>query len=214
MAFLSNSKLPHAKPLVLRSILIQPVPLFTRAKDGCRPYIEIYSNGALVFSTKRPEYEEMRLFNMMEGKICLLLGEVTVRGDITVVIFHARQQLGRVIGIKVAAMHFYTGYVPLTESCLIFENQDLDDIPEIRGQFRVVLNIMIGEESGKTTRVPSPWEVEISSDLTPDPLFGSCLEMEETFENFRSTNQRERVNWVYNLFQIFNIELLLNSMRN
>lgn len=48
MAKLMNNKLPHMKPLVLRSLLVQPVPLFTRARDGCRPYVEIYSNGAMV----------------------------------------------------------------------------------------------------------------------------------------------------------------------
>ena len=193
MSFLSASKLPHAKPLVLRSLLIQPVPLFTRARDGCRPYVEIYSNGALVFSTKRAEYEEMKLFSMMEGKVCLILGEATVRGDITIVLFHARQQLGRVIGIKIAAMHFHTGYVPLTESTLTFEKQDLDDTPEIGGKFRVVLNVMIGEETGKTARVPSPWEVESSPKPVPDPLFGSTLEMEETLDNFRSITHRQKV---------------------
>ncbi|XP_051171936.1 cyclin-G-associated kinase [Leptopilina boulardi] len=189
MGNLSVGKLPHSKPLVLRSLLIQPVPLFTRAKDGCRPYVEIYSNGALVFSTKRAEYEEMKLFSLMEGKVCLILGEATVRGDITIVVYHARQQLGRIIGIKMAAMHFHTGYVPLTESTLIFEKQDLDDTPEIGGKFRVVLNAMIGEESGKTARVPSPWEVETTPKPIPDPLFGSTLEMEETLENFRTTDK-------------------------
>ncbi|KAG7212508.1 hypothetical protein KM043_012818 [Ampulex compressa] len=190
MSLLSSSMHPHTKPLILRSLLIQPVPLFTRAKDGCRPYIEIYSNGALVFSTKRPEYEEMRLFGMMEGKVCLILGDATVRGDVTIVIFHARQQLGRVIGIKIASMHFHTGYVPLTESALTFKKRDLDDIPEVGGKFRVVINVIIGEENAKLARVPAPWEAE-SSAPTPDPLFGSTLEMEETLENFRTTNHPE-----------------------
>lgn len=190
---LNIGKLPHSKPLVLRSLLIQPVPQFTRAKDGCRPYVEIYSNGALVFSTKRAEYEEMKLFSLMEGKVCLILGEATVRGDITIVVYHARQQLGRVIGIKMAAMHFHTGYVPLTESTLIFEKQDLDDTPEIGGKFRIVLNAMIGEESGKTARVPSPWEVDSTPKPIPDPLFGSTLEMEETLENFRTTDKHVKV---------------------
>ena len=48
MASLTNGDLPHMKPLVLRSLLVQPVPLFTKARDGCRPYVEIYSNGAMV----------------------------------------------------------------------------------------------------------------------------------------------------------------------
>ncbi|XP_076236948.1 cyclin-G-associated kinase [Calliopsis andreniformis] len=187
MSMLSSGVHPHTKPLALRSLVIQPVPLFTRAKDGCRPYIDIYSNGALVFSTKRPEYEEMRLFGMMEGKVPLILGNATVRGDVTIVIFHARQQLGRVIGIKIASLHFHTGYISLSDTALTFDKKDLDDAPEIGGKFRVVLNIMVAEENSKLVRVPAPWEAEPSSSKsTPDPLFGSTLEMEETLENFRS----------------------------
>lgn len=186
MSVLNSGVHPHNKPLVLRSLVLQPVPLFTRAKDGCRPYVEIYSNGALVFSTKRPDYDEMRLYDMMEGKACLVLGDATVRGDVTIVVSHARQQLGRVIGIKIASLHFHTGYVPLSENTLSFEKHDLDDTPEIGGKFKIVLNVMIGEENPKISRIPAPWEVEGGQRLTPDPLFGSTLEMEETLDNFRT----------------------------
>ncbi|XP_023288945.1 cyclin-G-associated kinase [Orussus abietinus] len=193
MSFLICGVHPHPRPLVLRSLLLQPVPLFTKARDGCRPYVEVYSNGALVFSTKRAEYEEMKLFGMMEGKVCLILGDATVRGDVTIVVFHARQQLGRVIGIKIASTYFHTGYVPLTESTLVFEKQELDDTPEVGGKFRMVLNVMIGEESTKTSGPPAPWEAR-SPKPGPDPLFGSTLEMEETLENFRSAGQPREAN--------------------
>lgn len=188
---LSSGRLPHTKPLVLRSVIIQPVPLFTRAKDGCRPYIEIYSNGALVFTTKKAGYEEMKLFGMMEGKVCLILGDAAVRGDVTMVIYHARQQLGRVIGIKICSLYFHTGYVPITESALTFDKHDLDDAPEIGAKFRVVVNVMTGEENSKLSRVPAPWEVETC--VKADPLFGSTLEMEETLENFRTAPRAEKV---------------------
>ncbi|XP_066598414.1 cyclin-G-associated kinase [Prorops nasuta] len=192
MSMLNNGMPPHTKPLVLRSILLQPVPLFTRAKDGCRPYVDIYSNGALVFTTKKPEYEEMRLFGMMEGKILLILGDAAVRGDVTIVVSHARQQLGRVIGIKIASLQFHTGYVPMTESAMTFEMRDLDDVPEVGGKFKIILNCMIGEENVKMSRIPAPWEAETSKPI-PDPLFGSTLEMEETLENFRTTNPDQKV---------------------
>ncbi|XP_058808939.1 cyclin-G-associated kinase isoform X2 [Phymastichus coffea] len=189
MASLMSGHLPHVKPLVLRSLLVQPVPLFTKARDGCRPFVEIYSNGAMVYSTKRSEYEEMKLFSMVEGKLCLILGEATVRGDITMVLYHARQQLGRIIGIKIAALHFHTGYVPLNDTCLCFEKKDLDDTPEIGGMFKVMINASLGEDSVKFSRAPAPWETaeETSRRPTPEPLFASTLEMEETLDNFRAS---------------------------
>ncbi|XP_011309991.1 cyclin-G-associated kinase [Fopius arisanus] len=195
MSALHSGVHPHTRPLALRSILLQPIPLFTRARDGCRPYVEIYSNGALVYSTKRSEYEEMKLFDMMEGKACLILGDATVRGDVTIIVFHARQQLGRVIGIKIAGLYFHTGYVPVNASTLDFERKDLDDAPEFGGQFRIILNVMICEENSKASRIPAPWEVAASREqkLNPDPLFSSTLEMEETLENFRTTGQPKKV---------------------
>ena len=48
MASLAAGRLPHMRPLVLKSLTAQPVPLFTKARDGCRPYVEVYSNGAMV----------------------------------------------------------------------------------------------------------------------------------------------------------------------
>lgn len=177
---------PHSRPLVLRSLLIQPVPLFTRAKDGCRPYIDVYSNGSLVFSSKRPEYEEMKLFSVNEGRVCIVLSNATVLGDVSVMIYHARQQLGRVIGIKIASFYFHTGYVSRADkqAAMTFEGNELDDAPEIGGKFRAVLNYALAEDSGKG-KVSAPWETEAAT-LNPEPLFGSTLEMEETFEHFRT----------------------------
>lgn len=188
MGLMSSGKLPHTKPMILRSLMIQPVPLFTRARDGCRPYIEIYSNGAMIYSTKKIEYEEMKLFNMVENKICLSLADAMVRGDLTMVLYHARQQLGRIIGIKICAWHFHTGFVFLNENFLTFERKDLDDAPDVGGKFRVVLNIKFGEDSAKFSRVPAPWEDSDSPRPVPDPLFGSTLEMDETLECFRTSN--------------------------
>ena len=135
----------------------------------------------------------MKLYGMMEGKVCLILGDATVRGDITMVLYHARQQLGRAIGIKIAALHFHTGYIPVTDSTLTFDKKDLDDTPEVGGKFRVVVNAMIGEDSAKFSRAPAPWESEDVANikLSPEPLFGSTLEMEETLENFRTASSND-----------------------
>lgn len=135
----------------------------------------------------------MKLYSMMDGKVCLILGDATVRGDITMVVYHARQQIGRVIGIKIAALHFHTGYVSLTDSCLVFDKKDLDDTPEIGGKFKVTVNAMVGEDSAKFSRAPAPWEAEDAQNgkLHPDPLFGSTLEMEETLENFRNASSSD-----------------------
>lgn len=84
----SSAVYPHYKPVTLISVLLQPVPLFNKIRsvlpiiiffyyylvfyfyfrDGCRPYLEIYSENKCVLSTLL-DYERMRLFNVTEGKV-------------------------------------------------------------------------------------------------------------------------------------------------
>jgi cyclin G-associated kinase len=76
---------PHYKPVTLVSIQMQPIPLFTKIRsvltqlvmtqlivsifrDGCRPYLEVYSENRCVLSTLQ-DYERMRLYNVSEGKV-------------------------------------------------------------------------------------------------------------------------------------------------
>lgn len=51
--------LPHYKNTTLVSLSCQPVPRMTKARDGCRIYMEVYCNGNLLLSTLQ-DYEKMR----------------------------------------------------------------------------------------------------------------------------------------------------------
>lgn len=81
---------PHYKPVTLVSLIMQPVPLFTKVRwverkcwnpkqndrffflfrDGCRPYVEVYSENRCVLSTLQ-DYERMRLYGYAEGKVVI-----------------------------------------------------------------------------------------------------------------------------------------------
>lgn len=50
---------PHHNPITLVSINFNPVPRMTKARDGCRLYIEVIANDRVVVSTVQ-EYERMR----------------------------------------------------------------------------------------------------------------------------------------------------------
>lgn len=51
--------LPHYKSINLVSLCCQPVPRMTKARDGCRIYMEVYCNDRLLLSTLQ-DYEKMR----------------------------------------------------------------------------------------------------------------------------------------------------------
>ena len=54
-----RSHFPHYKPITLVSINFSPVPRMTKARDGCRLYIEVVANDRVVVSTLQ-EYDRMR----------------------------------------------------------------------------------------------------------------------------------------------------------
>lgn len=54
-----RAHLPHYKPITLVSTNFSPVPRMTKARDGCRLYIEVIANDRVVVSTLQ-DYERMR----------------------------------------------------------------------------------------------------------------------------------------------------------
>lgn len=55
----STPLFPHFKPITLTSLTCCPVPRMTKARDGCRMYVEIACHDKIVLSTIQ-EYDKMR----------------------------------------------------------------------------------------------------------------------------------------------------------
>ncbi|NWT48674.1 GAK kinase, partial [Chroicocephalus maculipennis] len=84
--------IPHSKPILVRSIIMTPVPLFSKQRNGCRPFCEVYVGDERVTTTSQ-EYDKMKEFKIEDGKAVIPLG-ITVQGDVLIVIYHARSTLG------------------------------------------------------------------------------------------------------------------------
>lgn len=50
---------PHCKPIIIRSIVMTPVPLFNKQRNGCRPFCEVYVGDERVLTTSQ-EYDRMK----------------------------------------------------------------------------------------------------------------------------------------------------------
>lgn len=184
---------PHYNSVTLVSLQMQPIPLFTKIRDGCRPYVEVYSENRCILSTLQ-DYERMRLFNIAEGK-CLLPIHATVCGDVCVIVYHARNILGGVMtqgkatGIKIFQIQFHTGYIPEEDTCLRFTKYDLDDLAEgqdhFQDRFMVGLNVFVTDTERKPSQ-PAPWQTDQTKRVV-DTIFTSQIEKEETIDNFVST---------------------------
>ncbi|KAL1459931.1 hypothetical protein WDU94_011876 [Cyamophila willieti] len=177
---------PHFHPLKLNSITMQPVPLFNKLRDGCRPYVEVYQGDERILSTQL-EYERMTLFNITQGKITLPLN-VTMIGDITLIVYHARHVLGRPTGIKILQVQLHTGFIP--GNTLSFQMNELDDLSEGEHYQSSSFQLTLSLEMIPTPRpYPLPWSNYHSSSKV---LFSSPAEHQALKETF-APREEERV---------------------
>ncbi|XP_018320336.1 cyclin-G-associated kinase isoform X2 [Agrilus planipennis] len=187
---------PHSKPITIVSLVMQPIPLFTKVRDGCRPYVEIYSENRCILSTLE-EYERMRLYNYTEGK-CLIPLSANVCGDVCIAVYHARNVLGGVMsqgkatGIKICKIQFHTGFISEEETCIRFPKNELDSLAEgndhYQDGFTIILNVFVSDTERKPSQ-PPPW-IKDNTTRSPDVLFSSQLEKDEIVDNFVSKQTR------------------------
>ncbi|KAF7282230.1 hypothetical protein GWI33_003030 [Rhynchophorus ferrugineus] len=190
---------PHYNQITLVSLQMQPIPLFTKVRDGCRPYVEVYSENRCMLSTLQ-DYEKMRLYNMSDGK-CLLPLNTTICGDVCIVIYHARNILGGVMtqgkatGIKICQVQFHTGYIPEEETSIRFPKSELDELADGQDHypqgFTVILNVFVSDVEKRLSQ-PAPWHID-QTERTSSTLFTSQIEKDETIDNFKSKPSKKPV---------------------
>ncbi|XP_038161762.1 cyclin-G-associated kinase isoform X1 [Cyprinodon tularosa] len=181
--------IPHCKPVVIHSIIMTPVPLFNKQRNGCRPFCEVYVGDERVLTTSQ-EYDRMKDFKMEDGRAEIPLN-VTVQGDVLVVIYHARSTLGGRLQAKMASMkmfqiQFHTGFIPRNATTVKFAKYDLDacDIQEkYPDLFQVNLDIEVEPRDRPITKTP-PWEGFQTKGLNPKILFSSRDEQQEILSKF------------------------------
>ncbi|XP_061880370.1 cyclin-G-associated kinase-like [Entelurus aequoreus] len=181
--------IPHCKPMVIRSIAMTPVPLFNKQRNGCRPFCEVYVGDERVLTTSQ-EYDRMKDFKSEDGRAEIPLN-VSVQGDVLVVIYHARSTLGGRLQAKMASMkmfqiQFHTGFVPRNATTVKFAKYDLDacDIQEkYPDLFQVNLDIEVEPRERPSAKTP-PWDGYQTKGLNPKILFSSRDEQQEILSKF------------------------------
>ncbi|XP_025026992.1 cyclin-G-associated kinase isoform X1 [Python bivittatus] len=181
--------IPHSKPILIKSIVMTPVPLFSKQRNGCRPFCEVYVGDERVTTTSQ-EYDKMKDFRMEDGKAVIPLG-ITVQGDVLIVIYHARSTLGGRLQAKMASMkmfqiQFHTGFVPRNATTVKFAKYDLDacDIQEkYPDLFQVNLEVEV-EPRNRPSMERAPWDNLNIKGLNPKILFSSREEQQEILSKF------------------------------
>ncbi|XP_061490072.1 cyclin-G-associated kinase isoform X2 [Rhineura floridana] len=181
--------IPHSKPIIIKSIVMTPVPLFSKQRNGCRPFCEVYVGDERVATTSQ-EYDKMKDFKIEDGKAIIPLG-ITVQGDVLIVIYHARSTLGGRLQAKMASMkmfqiQFHTGFVPRNATTVKFAKYDLDacDIQEkYPDLFQVNLEVEV-EPRDRPSTERAPWDNLNIKGLNPKILFSSREEQQEILTKF------------------------------
>ncbi|XP_060696107.1 cyclin-G-associated kinase isoform X1 [Hemiscyllium ocellatum] len=181
--------IPHNKAIVIKSIVMTPVPLFNKQRNACRPFCEIYVGDDRVMTTSE-EYDKLREFKIEDGKAIIPLG-LNVQGDVLIVIFHARSTLGgrlqaKMTSMKMFQIQFHTGFVPRNATLVKFAKYDLDacDIQEkYPDLFQVTLEVEVEPRDNISSNTP-PWENLLTKGLNPKILFSSREEQQEMLSKF------------------------------
>ncbi|XP_061047795.1 cyclin-G-associated kinase isoform X4 [Eubalaena glacialis] len=180
---------PHSKPILVRAVVMTPVPLFSKQRSGCRPFCEVYVGDERMTTTSQ-EYDKLRDFKIEDGKAVIPLG-ITVQGDVLIIIYHARSTLGGRLQAKMASMkmfqiQFHTGFVPRNAATVKFAKYDLDacDIQEkYPDLFQVNLEVEVEPRDRPGHEAP-PWESASMRGLNPKILFSSREEQQGVLSKF------------------------------
>jgi len=160
MATLVDSKPPVLKsPFVtVTNLVLEPIPLFNKAGDGCRPYVELLQGKERVVTTLQ-EYSRMKGYSVISGDESATLPiNMTLCGDVTITVNHARQALGSLKPVKICQVQFHTSSLTPGRPSYSWPLAQLDGLAELaryNDNFRLVMNCTTSEEcSGKDMQWP------------------------------------------------------------
>eukprot|EP00092_Neocalanus_flemingeri_P012469 GFUD01013442.1.p1 GENE.GFUD01013442.1~~GFUD01013442.1.p1 ORF type:complete len:1133 (-),score=359.01 GFUD01013442.1:1165-4563(-) len=160
LATLVDSRPPVLKsPFVtVSNLVIEPIPLFNKAGDGCRPFVELFQGKERVVSTLQ-EYSRMKGYSVTMGdEAATVPVNMTVCGDVTVTVSHARQALGALKPVKICQVQFHTSSLTPGRPSYSWALAQLDCLAELArysDTFRLVMNCTTSEEcSGRDMQWP------------------------------------------------------------
>ncbi|KRY54065.1 Cyclin-G-associated kinase [Trichinella britovi] len=125
---------PQPITMHLKNLSVKPLPLFNRLKSGCRPFVVIYANNRKVF-TSGDNFESIPLYEVKDCSGFSVPLDVTVHGDVTVVLCHARSTLGdrmqgTVTAVRMCQFQFNCGFVDCSVDQMTMNMQNLDFVDQ------------------------------------------------------------------------------------
>lgn len=187
---------PHKYSVYIKSVTMHPVPAFNKAKNGCRPFIEVYHGEQRILTTVQ-EIEKMRDYTLGDGKVSFPVN-LTLQGDVTIVVYHARSTLGgkvqgKVTSMRVFLLQFHTGFIKPSAQKLKYSRDEVDiakdDEVKFTANFNVTLDISVDAE--EVNSLTHSWDTLKVDKLFPQVCFSTKDEFLECQEEFVNADDRE-----------------------
>lgn len=187
--------MPHKNIIFLKSFTMTAVPIFNKARNGCRPFIEIYEDNKRILSTAQ-EVEQMREYTVADDKI-VFNTHIKICGDITIHVHHGRSTLGgkvqgKLTSIHILSLQFHTGFLEKDNSNVKFGCSQLDiqeSLDKYPPQFGVVMSLKVTDEVPDNTYT-EPWEKMHVEKLSPYACFTNKEEYWKLYEEFGLSDEK------------------------
>ncbi|VDM98156.1 unnamed protein product [Thelazia callipaeda] len=172
----------HNRRVILHSLSISPVPLFNRARTGCRPFVDMYCDGRKVWSTYK-NYEELKLFDVSNSSVLeLSLESIAVEAEVQIIVFHARWSKiqNRMQQLFMFSLSFHASFIDPNTHLLELNRSDIDYQIDDNSKF------------GESMRIGVKMEIDVRDrgyDTKKLPAFLSYDS--EAIPNVLLTSQRE-----------------------
>lgn len=204
LGFFSSSNL-----VLIKGVTMQGIPIFTKMRDGCRPFLEIFSESKL-YSTCT-DYEKLVQYNRSSASHISwkdINVSVTLNTDLQFVICHARSTIGskvlsqaKLTPIRITSTQFNLFFETdhqIGSQKISFLLKDLDDIDEV-DRFPHELKIEVDFEISKAQSPLSATSYEEVSQneilllSKPECIFSGQIEFDEFKDAFGTGEAAGRV---------------------
>ncbi|KAJ6224835.1 hypothetical protein RDWZM_003380 [Blomia tropicalis] len=194
---------------LIRSVTMHGIPLFTKIRDGCRPFIEIFSSNRLY--TTCSDYEKLIPYtrNVHTDVVWKDINiSAPLNADLQIIISHARSTISskmlnqaKLTPIRITATQFNLFFEEKSsqKGLISFSLKDLDDVEELDRfprDFRVDISYEILDSNANQTNanLPDISQNEILLLIKPECVFSNDIEQNEFQQMYLSKEKSNPTN--------------------
>ncbi|XP_019852858.1 PREDICTED: cyclin-G-associated kinase [Amphimedon queenslandica] len=188
---------PHPHSFKLTGLNLTSVPIYNEARNGCKPFVEVFVDGERVHtSCNKENMDKLKEYTTKDGQISIPLN-TTVYGNLLIIVHHIksvpltkRAEMG-MSAVKMFKFQIHTGFLSTKMTSLTLEKNELDGsavkkTDRFPSSFKVLLNFSV-QEAVQNAGVA--WQNLPHAQATPMTCFSTMEEQGDVFKLFGGSIQ-------------------------